>query len=143
MESSHRATTPPPRPPELAGRIGHDVARRVDLDLEPIRAQLRSQLREASDEYIWERAERLAGEAIGRLWSAGLEDQCRHALDSVHEQYLLDAGHCLKTATVLEQERSESWIARAVIHQLAFDAVWDVLGEDELAEELGVMMLEP
>lgn len=115
-------------------RIASGIRRRVDFDLDPIRAELRERLAEPSDEVIWERAERIATESVGDYWSGELEEQCARALGDVHEEFLVNAVRCLEAGEMLEAEGRESWVAGAVIHQLAFDAVWDVLTEDERAD---------
>jgi hypothetical protein len=121
------------RPPvsEQEILIVHDVARRVEFDLEPIREALRDRLRESSDEYIWERADGIAGAALRERWSDELEDACVRALGKVHDERLVAAGRCLEFSMALRAGGSETWFSRAVLHQIGFSAVADVLEEDE------------
>jgi hypothetical protein len=119
----------PPKPVELAERIVSDVARGVAPDLAPVRAHLGERLLEAEDEDVWPRAERIATEALAGRWDAELADLCARGLADAHELALVQAQRCLDAALDLEQRGVESWIAGAVLHRLAFDVSWDVLGE--------------
>ncbi len=116
-------------PPELAGEIIPAVTNKAELDLEPIRAELLTRLEEPSEEYIWPRAERIAEDAIDSIWPAELHEQCAQGLQRAHEQFLRAAAQCLDAADDLEANGRESWIARAVRHHFAFEAVWDTLDE--------------
>jgi len=116
-------------------QIASGVRRRIEFDLDPIRAELRRRLAEPSDEYIWVRADRIAADAIRQCWSGELEEQCARALGDVHDEFLVSAARCLEAGEVLEAEGHRAWLAKGVIHQLAFDAVWDVIGDGDLADE--------
>jgi hypothetical protein len=125
----------PPAPPELADAIASAVARHVTIDLGPICAELEARLAQPSEEYVWPRAERLASDAIDALWSGELVEQCARGLAEAHDEFLRAAAACLEAAAELEREGREAWIARAMIHLLAFDASWAALCETELLDD--------
>lgn len=120
-----------PSPPELASMIISGVAETVELDLEPIRVELREKLRLPFDGIEWEQAERIAGASLRDYWAGELEEQVARGLAHVHEELLVGAARCLEAADDLDREGVESWIGRAVLYRLAFDAAFDVLTEDE------------
>jgi hypothetical protein len=121
----------PPTPPELAEAIASEVARHVTVDLAPICAELEARLAEPSDEYVWPRAERLASDAIDALWSGELVEQCARGLAEAHDGFLCAAATCLEATAELERAGREAWIARAMIHRLAFDAGCAAVTETE------------
>lgn len=121
----------PPYPPELASMIISGAAETVDLDLDPIKVELREKLRLPFDGIEWEHAERIAGDALRDYWAGQLEAQVARGLEQVHEELLVGAARCLEAADDLEREGIESWIGSAVLYRLAFDAAFDVLTEDE------------
>jgi hypothetical protein len=125
-----------PTPPELAEDIVAMAGRYLGFDLGPVRLALGERLAEPDEEYVWPRAERIAGELIDAHWPSELLDECERALAEAHEAFLVRAGRCRDEAEALERDGRESWIAQALRHRLAFDAAWDVITEnDEVVEE--------
>ena len=112
---------------EVAQRIVRDVYSRVELDREPLRTRLREALREPDDgEFIWERAERIGGEALREIWAEQLAEQFRLGLEHSHETAVVQAITCLDTGDDLAAHGSDSWLARAVVHGIAFEIACDV-----------------
>jgi hypothetical protein len=124
----------PPTPPELADAIVSAVASHVTVDLGPICAELVGRLAEPAEEYVWPRAERLASDAIDALWSGELVEQCAGGLAEAHDGFLRAAAACLEATAELERAGREAWIARAMIHRLAFAANWAALTGTELLD---------
>jgi hypothetical protein len=127
----------PPRPVELAERIVNDVAGGVRPDLTRLAAQVAERLLEPDVELVWERAERIATDALTELWDDQLAEPCARSVADAHQLALVQAQRCLEAARDLEENGVGSWIAGAVLHRLAFDVAWDAVTEDghELAEE--------
>ncbi len=80
-------------------------------------------------------AERIAGEVVDDSWG-DMSGDCDRALADVHELYLVQAARVLEAQRDLHDNGAESWIARAVMHQQAFQLAWDVLEERGLLTEL-------
>ena len=123
------------QPPEHAERIISDVASRIEVD----RARLRELI---GDRFVpgayWHdliEAERVAGEVVEDAWD-DISGDCDRALADVHELYLVQAARVLEAQEDLHDNGAESWIARAVMHQQAFQLAWDVLEEKGLLTEL-------
>jgi hypothetical protein len=121
----------PPQPAEVAMRIVADVAGGVRPDLGCVRARVAENLLAPDDGYEWPRAERIAVEALSKLWEAELAIPCARALGDAHELALVQAQRCLDAARDLDERGADSWIAGAVLHQLAFDVAWDLLAEED------------
>ncbi|HZO95876.1 MAG TPA: hypothetical protein VFB42_00740 [Gaiellaceae bacterium] len=128
--------TPPPAPgpsPELADDVISAVARHVEVDLAPVEAELLERLEEPAPdpprEAVLERAERLACEAIDTTRSDELVAECARGLAGAREHFLAAARCCDEAAEELRARRGDSWIARAIRHRLAFEAVWDTVDE--------------
>ena len=132
-------TATPTPPPELADDIATMAAQYLRLDLEPVRVALAERLAEPDDEYVWPRAERIAGELIDAHWPSELLDECERALAEAHEAFLVRAGRCRDEAEALERHGRESWIVQALRHRLAFDAAWGVITEDDGVVEEGCL----
>lgn len=113
------------------GHLVHEVAQRIEYDVEAVRGQVRTRLREPSEEYVWIRGDRFVAEALRERWADGLDESFRRALADVHEQCLVEAATCLDLATELEQSGQSSWIGVVVLDQLSSVALDDVLCEDE------------
>jgi hypothetical protein len=125
-------------PSDLTESIISAVWQHVEFELEPIRAELLERLEEPSEEEVWARAERIAEDAIDTGWSAELIEQCERGLMQAHELFLRAAEQCLEATDDLGANGRESWVARAIRHQLAFDAVWDTLDEWHGVERMTV-----
>jgi hypothetical protein len=132
--NTHERMSPPTRE-NVAGRIVSDVCGRIEFDREPVRERLRDGLREPDDEYIWPRAERIAGDALREFWVDRLEEQCRVGLEHARETALAQAMGCLDARDELGARGRDSWIAQAVIHTFAFDVAAEVF---ETNPEFGV-----
>ena len=118
----------PPSPLEVAERIIGDVNGAVKLDHTLAYEPLREGLRVPDDEYIWPRAERIAGKALHDIFGERIEEQCRLGLQHAHEIALAQATSCIEAKADLEAHGVDSWIAGAVLHALAFETAWDVFG---------------
>jgi hypothetical protein len=70
----------PPRPLEVAERIIGDVNRAVKLDHTSAYEPPREGLRVPDEEYIWPRAEQIAGKAPRGILGEQIEEQCRGQL---------------------------------------------------------------
>jgi hypothetical protein len=119
----------PPDPSDRAAAIVGAVAAHVELDLAPIRDAVRHGLAGPSEEFVCERAERIAAGAIETLSADELLEQCERGLGEAHESFLITAERCREAAEDLARNGSEAWIARAIRHRLAFDAAWDAMTE--------------
>lgn len=120
--------------PERERRIVVDAARDVDFDLEPIRAAVREGLRVPCEEYIWDRADRIAGTALRAVWEDELEEAALRALDEVHDDRLVSAARCLDLRRAPELEGRDAWFVHAFLSHLVFRAVTDVFDEGEFGE---------
>lgn len=136
-----------PVPALLRETVISAVRDRAGFDLAPIRAGLLARLmrpvgkagpvEEAgqladvgpSEAYVWPREERIAEDVIDAAWSDELIEACRRGLAETHEFFLRSAACCLEADADLTAKGCESWIAGAIRHQLAFDAVWDTLDD--------------
>jgi hypothetical protein len=114
---------------EESGWIVSVVRRGVELDLETVKADLLEKLEEPSDEYIWIRAERIAGDSIDTLWGPTLLEQCASGLAGARDVFLAMADRCSMAAEELQQQGLESWVVRAVRHELGVSACFDTLDE--------------
>jgi hypothetical protein len=123
------------QPPEQAERIILDVSSRVEVDRDRLREVIGSRFVPGSHWHDLIEAERVAGEVVGEGWD-DLSGDCDRALADVHEQYLVQAARVLEAQTDLHDNGAASWIARAVMHQQAFQLAWDVLEEKGLLTEL-------
>lgn len=118
----------PPVPVKVAERIISDVNDAVKLDHTLAHEPLRQGLRVPDDEYIWPRAERIAGKALRDILGEQIEEQCRLGLEHAHETALAQAASCVDARADLDAHGADSWIAGAVLHVLAFETAWDVFG---------------
>jgi len=129
MTGGRRANVNPPAPPELAAQIITAVYGHVEFELASLRAHLLERLDEPSDEYIWERAERIVADEIDATSAAELVAQCGRALSRAVDDLVQFGEGCRDALDDLQQNRAESWIFGAIRHQLAFDTAWDTLDE--------------
>ncbi len=123
------------QPPEQAERIIFDVSSRVEVDRDRLQEQVGARFVPGAQWHDLMEAERVAGEVVGEAWD-DLSGDCDRALADVHELYLVQAARVLEAQADLHDNGSESWIARAVMHQHAFQLAWDVLEEKGLLTEL-------
>ena len=120
-----------PSPPELAAQIVAAVSEHVEFELAPLKAQLREQLEEPSEEYIWERAERVVRDEIDASWRLEVRAQCGRALAKAVDDVPQVAEQCRDALEDLRQNGRESWIYGAIRHHLAFETAWEVLNEQD------------
>jgi len=120
-----------PSPPELAAQIVAAVSEHVEFELAPLKAHLRERLAEPSEEYIWERAERVVRDEIDASWRLEVRAQCGRALAKAVDDGLQVAEHCRDALEDLRQNGGESWIYGAIRHHLAFETAWEVLNEQD------------
>lgn len=125
----------PSRPGATAERIVGDVAGRVDEDFAELGPGLADDVRASDHWHPLMEAERLATEAVRDRWQA-LEEACERALGDVHESYLVQASYVLEALEELRERGVESWIARALIHDRAFNLAWNVLDDLDLLNTL-------
>ncbi len=121
------AAIAPPKPPELAAKIIHAVWQHVEFDNAPIRRELRRRLKEPSDEYIWPRAEDIAADEISTVWAHELVEQCERSLEAAGDDLAALGADVEAIEDDLTEYGRESWIAKAIRHQIAFEAAWDVI----------------
>ncbi|HST26281.1 MAG TPA: hypothetical protein VLJ76_09830 [Gaiellaceae bacterium] len=127
--------TPPPKPPELALRIACDTAARIDVDLAALVPAVRRSLRRSAGRRDWIETETLALDALDalvELWDAELAESCRLALTDVHDVSLVQTTKIAEASSALEGEGRDSWIAQAVLHDLAVRLAWNVCDEEGL-----------
>ena len=154
------------KPPQDAERIIFDVSGRVEVDRDRLRELVGERFVPGAYWHDLIEAERVAGEVVedaleaammGRrrgdraslFYEFNLDDRIPKdhllrridgfvtaALADVHELYLVQAARVLEAQQDLHDNGSESWIARAVMHQQAFQLAWDVLEEKGLLTEL-------
>jgi hypothetical protein len=125
----------PPVPADLASRIIGDVGSRIRSNLDDLRPGLADGLRASDHWHSSMEAERLARLAVEPRWST-LRSSCELALTEVHEWYLLAAAGVREAEDDLGHRGAESWIAGAVLHRLAENLAWQVLGDCGLLFEL-------
>src|SRR5436190_6119910 len=125
-----------PADPARAAELISAVARHVEFDLQPLRAELLERLGAPSNECIWERAERIVEHAIDVSWWPEVVAQCERGLHAAREDFLVAAAQCNDAAAELQRKGRESWIAAAIRHRLAFDAAWRTLDERHAVEWL-------
>lgn len=122
-------------PPKDAERIIFDVSSRVELDHDLLRAQVSERFEPGAHWHDLIEAESVAGEVVLDAWGEIAAD-CDRACANVRELYLVQAARVVEAQQDLHENGSESWIARAVMHQHAFELAWDVLDEKGLLTEL-------
>jgi hypothetical protein len=118
-----------PSPPELAAQIVAAVSEHVEFELAPLEAHLREQLEEPSEEYIWERAERIVRDEIDASWMPEVVAQCERALAEALQDLALVPEQRRGALEDLRRNGRESWIYGAIRHHLAFETTWEVLTE--------------
>jgi hypothetical protein len=123
------------QPPQDAERIIFDVSSRVGFDRGRLRELVGARFVADAHRHDLIEAERIAGEVMDDAWG-DLSGECDRALAEVHELYLVQAARVLEAQNDLHDNGAESWIARAVMHQHAFQLAWDVLEEKGLLTEL-------
>jgi hypothetical protein len=116
----------PPTPPDFAHRLIADTASRVRFPVERLAVQIAEELRDSDHWHPLIHGEELAGRAVDELWhEEGLGSAYERALAEVHEEYVTRAARVLEVADDLLKAGRESWIARALRHQFAFDTSWE------------------
>jgi hypothetical protein len=125
-------TTAPPKPPQLAERIAHDTAFRVDVDLDALVPGVVERLRASAGRRDWIEIEELSIDALGELWDEELYESCALALADVHEYALLQAARVNEAIGLLAEEGRDAWIARAVLHALGGRLAWKVCDAEGL-----------
>lgn len=123
------------RPPQEAERIIFDVSSRVVIDEERLRTAVSARFVPGAHWHDLMEAERVAGEVVADEWG-DVAAACDQALAEVHELYLGQAASVLEAKEDLRENGADSWIARAVRYQRAFNLAWDVLDEKGLLREL-------
>ena len=123
------------QPPKDAERIILDVSSRIEVDRDRLRGLISARFEPGAGSNDLIEAERIAGEVLDDAWGE-LTSDCDQALADVRELYLVQAARVLEAQEDLHDHGSESWIARAVMHQQAFQLAWDVLDEKDLLTEL-------
>jgi hypothetical protein len=125
-------TKAPPKPPQLAKRIAHDTAIRVDVDLDALVAGVVERLRATGGRRDWIEIEELSVDALGELWDDELRESCALALADVHEYALLQAARVHEAIGLLAEEGRDAWIARAVLRALGGRLAWKVCDAEGL-----------
>ena len=125
-------TTAPPEPPQLAERIAHDAAIRVDVDLDALVPAVVERLRASAGRRDWIEIEELSIDALGELWDEELRESCALALADVNEYALLQAARVHEAIGLLAEEGRDAWIARAVLHALGGRLAWKVCDAEGL-----------
>jgi hypothetical protein len=125
-------TTAPPKPPQLAQRIAHDTATRVDADLDSLVPGVVERLRTGEASRDWIGIEELSIDALVGLWDDELRESCALALADVHEYALLQAARVHEAIGLLTEEGQDAWIARAVLHALGGRLAWKVCDAEGL-----------
>ncbi len=125
-------TTAPPKPPQLAERIAHDTAIRVDVDLDSLVPGVVERLRASSGRREWIEIEELSIDALGELWDDELRESCAFALADVHEYALLQAARVHEAIGLLDEEGRDAWIVHAVLHALGGRLAWKVCDAEGL-----------
>ena len=123
------------KPPQDADRIISDVASRIEVDRARLGELIAERFVPGAYWHDLIEAERVAGEVVEDAWD-DISGDCDRALADVHELYLVHAARVLEAQEDLHDNGAESWIARAVMHQQAFQLAWDVLEEKGLLTEL-------
>ena len=123
------------QPPKHAERIAFDVSSRIEVDRDRFRAAIGARFEPDAEGNDLIEAERIASEVVDDAWGE-LSLDCDQALADVRELYLVQAARVLEAQEELHERGAESWIARAVMHQQAFQLAWDVLDERGLLTEL-------
>ena len=122
-------------PPEYAERIISDVADRVRVDSERLRAAIGDRFVPGAHWHDLMEAERIAGEIVADAWGDMAAD-CDQALADVRELYLVQAARVLEAQHDLRANGTDAWIARGLIHHHAFQLAWDVLDETDLLRDM-------
>jgi len=117
----------PPEPCELAANIIQAVWQHVEFDNAPIRREVRRRLKEPSEEFIWPRAEDIAIDEISSAWPVELVEQCERSLEAAGDELAALGADVMAIGDDLTEYGRESWIAKAIRHQIAFDAAWHVI----------------
>jgi hypothetical protein len=119
-----------PKPPERAARIASEAAQRVQVDEESLRPAVRELMRTRPDDFIWIAAEESALSLLRDSWTDELSDEIVRALGAVHEQRLAEAESVLEALDDLEEHGRDSWAAKAVLANFAFNIAYDIVDED-------------
>lgn len=125
-------TTAPPEPPQLAERIAHDTAIRIDVDLDALVPTVVERVRASPGRRDWIEIEELSIDALGELWDEELRESCALALADVHEYALLQAARVHEAIGLLGEQGRDAWIARAVLHALGGRLAWKVCDAEGL-----------
>ena len=125
-------TNAPPKPPQLAERIAHDTASRVDVNLDSLVPGVVARLRESAGRRDWIEIEELSSDTLGELWDDGLRESCALALADVHEYALLQAARVQEAIALIAEEGRDAWIARAVLQALGGRLAWKVCDAEGL-----------
>jgi hypothetical protein len=123
------------QPPKDAERIVFDVSSRIELDRDRLRAEISDRFEPAAGRHDLIDAGEIAKDVLDDAWGDVSESYDR-ALAAVHELYLVQAARVLEAQRDMHEHGSDSWIARAVMHQQSFQLAWDVLDEKGLLIEL-------
>lgn len=116
----------PLTPPEFAYQVIADTANRVRFPVEQLAAKVADVLRNGDDPGSLIDGEELAEREVDELWyEEDLGAAYGRALAEVHQEYIARAARVLDIADDLVTEGRESWIAKALRHQFAFDASWE------------------
>jgi hypothetical protein len=122
-------------PPQDAERIVFDVSSRIEIGRDQLREQISDRFEPGAGRDDLIDAGQIAKDVLDDAWGE-LSSNCDRALADVHELYLVQAARVLEAQRDLHELGSESWIARAVLHQQSFQLAWDVLDEKGLLMEL-------
>jgi hypothetical protein len=122
----------PPKPPQLAERIAHDTAVRVDVDLDALVPAVVERLRRSRGRRDWIEVEKWSIEALGDLWEDELRESCALALSDVHEYALLQATRVHEAIGLLADEGRDAWIAHAVLDAFGGRLAWKVCDAEGL-----------
>lgn len=120
-----------PKPPELAGRIAADAARRVKIDEAALVPAVRELMGERPDDSIWIAAEESALSVLRDQWCDEFADDIGRALADVHEDYLASARCVEQVLADLEENGLRAWATKAILAQFAFDIAFDLVAEEE------------
>lgn len=121
--------------PEHADRIVGDVCSKLEVDRNRLLGEVRVAFEPGAYWHDLIEAERVSGEVVADAWE-DIATDCQEALADVREQYLVQAARVIEAQNDLQDHGVESWIARAVIHDVAFGLAWDILDEQGLLTEL-------
>jgi hypothetical protein len=125
-------TTARPKPPQLAERIAHDAAIRVDVDLDALVPGVVERLHASAGRRDWIEIEELSIDALGERWDDELRESCALALADVPSTPCSQAARVHEAVGLLAEEGRDAWIARAVLHALGGRLAWKVCDAEGL-----------